>query len=234
MPIDLARIHGLCFDIDGTLSDSDDHMVARVASRLRLLRGLLFGRSPEDLARRLVMGIETPGNFFYGLPDRLGLDEPLNRLSEILNRAQVQRMADTFWLVPGAREALDCLHNHFPMTVVSARDERSILAFLKQYDLLDFFSAVASAHTCAHTKPYPDPIHWAAQQMGLTAADCLMVGDTVVDIRAGKAAGAQTLGVLCGFGEQAELARAGADMVLPSTALLPTVLLPDYLDSPDR
>jgi phosphoglycolate phosphatase-like HAD superfamily hydrolase len=39
-----------------------------------------------------------------------------------------------------------------------------------------------------------------------------------MDVRAGRAAGAQTVGVLCGFGEEKELRRAGADLILPSTA----------------
>ena len=53
---------------------------------------------------------------------------------------------------------------------------------------------------------------------------CLMVGDTSVDIRAGRKAGAQTVGVLCGFGEQKELRRQGADAILPSTADLAQLL----------
>ncbi len=51
-----------------------------------------------------------------------------------------------------------------------------------------------------------------------------MVGDTVVDIRAGKAAGAQTVGVLCGFGEEDELRKAGADMILHSPVDLLSIL----------
>ena len=47
-----------------------------------------------------------------------------------------------------------------------------------------------------------------------------MVGDTSVDIRAGKAAGAQTVGVLCGFGEESELRGQHADMILSMTAEL--------------
>jgi len=50
------------------------------------------------------------------------------------------------------------------------------------------------------------------------------VGDTWVDIRAGHAAGAQSLGVLCGFGAQRELQRNGADMILTETAELGQVL----------
>jgi phosphoglycolate phosphatase-like HAD superfamily hydrolase len=51
-----------------------------------------------------------------------------------------------------------------------------------------------------------------------------MVGDTVVDIHAGKRAGAQTVGVLCGFGTAGELQRAGADMILENTAELARIL----------
>ena len=51
-----------------------------------------------------------------------------------------------------------------------------------------------------------------------------MVGDTTVDMRAARAAGTQGIGVLCGFGEEAELRRAGADFILPSTADLTAVL----------
>jgi phosphoglycolate phosphatase-like HAD superfamily hydrolase len=51
-----------------------------------------------------------------------------------------------------------------------------------------------------------------------------MVGDTTVDIRAGKAAGAQTIGVLCVFGARRELERAGAELIVSSTADLSEIL----------
>jgi N-acetyl-D-muramate 6-phosphate phosphatase len=225
MSIEITRIRGLCFDLDGTLSDTDDAMVARFIRVLQPFRRMLGKSAVEDLARRIVMGIETPGNFIMGIPDRFGLDVPLYRLSEAINRLQARRVTRAFWIVPGVREALQSLRPHFPMSVVSARDERGCLEFLNQFGLTEFFDAVATAHTCEHTKPYPDPIHWAAEKMSLAAADCLMIGDTVVDIRCGKAAGAQTVGVLCGFGDESELARAGADLILRSTALVPELLL---------
>ncbi len=51
-----------------------------------------------------------------------------------------------------------------------------------------------------------------------------MVGDATVDIRSGRFAGAQTIGVLCGFGEEAELRRQGADSILRTTADLGALL----------
>jgi len=61
--------------------------------------------------------------------------------------------------------------------------------------------------------------------MGVAPQACVMVGDTTVDIRAGVSAGAQTVGVLCGFGRRYELERAGANLILESTAELTEVLL---------
>ena len=67
---------------------------------------------------------------------------------------------------------------------------------------------------------YPDPILFVARQMGVSPEACLMIGDTTVDMRAGRAAGAITVGVLCGFGQEVELLRAGADLILPTTSLI--------------
>ena len=54
-------------------------------------------------------------------------------------------------------------------------------------------------------KPHPEPLLFAAKAMGVDPAACLMIGDTTIDIRTGVAAGAQTVGVLCGFGTEDEL-----------------------------
>jgi len=45
-----------------------------------------------------------------------------------------------------------------------------------------------------------------------------MIGDTTVDIRAGRTASAQTVGVLSGFGSSKELTRAGANLIVNNVA----------------
>lgn len=222
--LDVSRVQGVFFDVDGTLSDTDDLLVARLARWLHPLRPLLRRHSPERLARRVVMALETPFNTLYAWPDRLGLDDELVRLLAAVGR-WLPRRKPTFRLVPGVREMLAALAPRYPLAVVSARPEASTLAFLDAFDLRGFFCCIATAQTCEHTKPYPDPVIWAAQRMGIPPAAGVMVGDTVVDIRAGKAAGAQTVGVLCGFGEEEELRRAGADLILAATPALTRWLL---------
>jgi phosphoglycolate phosphatase-like HAD superfamily hydrolase len=110
------------------------------------------------------------------------------------------------------------------MAVVSARDEKSTMRFLTQFDLCKYFEVIVTGLSAPHTKPYPDPILLAAQTMGVQPHECVMIGDTTVDMRAGKAAGAQTIGVLCGFGEEPELRQLGADLILKSTGDLTAVL----------
>jgi phosphoglycolate phosphatase len=69
-------------------------------------------------------------------------------------------------------------------------------------------------------KPHPAPLRHAAAQLNIPIQNCLMVGDTTVDVLAGRRAGAQSVAVLCGFGERRELERAGAHLILDSTAEL--------------
>jgi len=223
MPLHPSRIRALCFDVDGTLADTDDLLQARFARLLSPARFLFPGREIQKTARRLVMASEAPANFLIGIPDRLGLDDELFAAADWIAR-HTRLRPRRFLLIDGVREMLASLASRYPLAVVSARDARTTGQFLDQFDLLPFFRCVAAAQTCAHTKPYPDPVLWAAAQMGVSAHECLMIGDTPVDIRAGREAGAQTVGVLCGFGEPAELLRQGADMLLSTTPELVQVL----------
>jgi phosphoglycolate phosphatase-like HAD superfamily hydrolase len=219
MPLDPARVRALCFDVDGTLSDTDDLYTRKLA---RALPRLLF-RDPARTARRLVMWVESPGNALLGMADTLGLDDEMAAVIDWLYRHR-RRRAREFLLVPGVDGLLGRLRGRFPMAVVSARGEDGTLRFLEQFDLLKYFDTVVTGLSARHTKPYPDPVLLAAERMKVPPEDCLMIGDTTVDIRAGRSAGAQTVGVLCGFGEEAELRRMGADAILAATPLLTDIL----------
>jgi N-acetyl-D-muramate 6-phosphate phosphatase len=225
MSLDLARVRAICFDVDGTLSDTDDQWVAAFDQHLRPLRRLFPRGETRSFARWAIMCAESPGNLVYNLLDRAHLDDEVGRVVSFMARKNMGRQPRKFWIIEGVVDAVRLLHQSYPLAVVSARDRAGTLAFLNQSCLLEFIPTIATALTCRYTKPFPDPILWAAEQMCVAPEACLMVGDTTVDIRAGRAAGAQTVGVLCGFGQEAELRRAGADLILPNTAALAAVLL---------
>ena len=225
MALDISQIRALCFDVDGTLSDTDDQFVQKLLKLFKPFRFVFPNKDPRPFARRIVMATETPGNFLYGIPDRLGIDDEIAAIGDFIYRLGLGKSSKPFLLIPGVKETLEQLKSHYPMAVVSARGRRSTQKFLDQFELTPYFNCIATAHTCEHTKPYPDPILWAAENMNAIPEECLMIGDTTVDIKAASAAGVQSVGVLCGFGEEDELRQSGADFILESTALLPSVLL---------
>lgn len=218
MTLDIPRIKALCFDVDGTLSDTDDYYAHKI---VRFFPRALF-RDPAHRARRLVMWVESPGNALLGFADRIGIDDEMVAFIDWINRHRKSPLKK-YLIVPGVEEMFKRLEGRYPMSVVSARDEKSTMRFLTQFDLCKYFQVIVTGLSAPHTKPYPDPILLAAKNMGVGPHQCLMIGDTTVDMRAGKAAGAQTVGVLCGFGEEEELRRLGADLILKSTADLPAL-----------
>jgi HAD superfamily hydrolase (TIGR01509 family) len=225
MPLDIPRIQAICFDVDGTLSDTDDQWTARLSRIFQPFARLFPKHDVRPFSRWVIMGAESPGNLVYTFLDWTGMDGALARLYNFASRNRLYRRRKEFWIIPQVKETLAALHPHFQLSVVSARDQAATLDFLQQYQLHLFMRCVASSQTCEHTKPFPDPVLWAARQMGIAPERCLMVGDTTVDIRSGRAAGAQTVGVLCGFGQEGELRRAGADLILPSIASLCEILI---------
>lgn len=222
MGINSSRIRGICFDVDGTLSDTDDLFVHRLNNLLKPLQFIFPNRDSLSFARRVIMATENPATYFHGLLDRFGVNEKAAKLGGYFYRIGLEGSTSPFTLIAGVAEMLDKLSSNYSLSIVSARGEVSVQVFLDQFNLNEYFQAVVTAHTCRYTKPHPSPILWAAKQMDIMPEECLMVGDTTVDIIAGKLSGAQTVGVLCGFGDEDELREAGADLIITTT--------PDLMD----
>lgn len=237
MALDLTRVRALCFDVDGTIADTDDHIVAQLAAVLDAVP-LVSGRRAERLARQIVMGAETPVSAAYGWMDRIGLDVPFSRLRARVRTARMRgadpahtRNLEAADQIPhdmmaGVKEMLVALAALYPMSTISTGTVPRVERFLEHYGVRKLFAAVVGAETTPRMKPHPDPLLFAARAMGVDPTACLMIGDTTVDIRTGVSAGAQTVGVLCGFGTEDELLRTGAQLILRTTSDLLAVLLP--------
>ena len=223
--LDLQRIRAICFDIDGTLADTDDAYVQRMARWMRPWARWIPNQDVNAAARRWVLRIESPANALLALLDRLHLDQILGAGLDHLHRMRGAAARSSIALIPGARVALEQLSERYPLAVVTARERSSALEIIRTHDLQELFEFVATARTTLRAKPHPAPLLWAADQLGLPPAQIVMVGDTTVDILAGRAAGAQTVALLCGFGQRDELERAGADIILDGPIELANLLL---------
>jgi len=208
--IPFDKIRAWFFDLDGTLMDTDDQSVESLAQRLRFL-----GEArAHHLARHVVMLSETPMNSVATVLDMLGVDPLAFALQRMLRGSDPY----DFRIIAGVRPLLQHLAEKVPLAVVSTRSQEAAAAFLEQHNLEGLFQFVVSRESTQRLKPHPQPVEFAAAQLGLDPADCVMVGDTTVDVRSARRAGAWAVAVLCGFGESPELHRAGAHLVLPSTA----------------
>lgn len=215
-------VAGVLFDLDGTLADTDDTLIAGLAARLGRWRRLFPVQDPKPFLRRLVVMAEGPVNGLITQLDRLGLADEAFRLGRGFARLLGQRQAEEMTLIPGVDTLLRQLKPSYRLALVTTRDREAVAYFLQMNGLDGLFDAVITCDDVRRLKPHPEPVLLAAQRLGLAPQECLMVGDTAVDIQAGGAAGARTVGVLCGFGQERDLA--DADLVLPTTADLGAVL----------
>ena len=119
--LDISRIRAICFDLDGTLVDTDEKYVARAARWLRPISLILPVSNPEALARRLVMAVETPVNATLGLFDRFHLDEFFGPLLDRLHRSRGLAAVNEIRLIPGALTTLERLGSRFPLGLATSR-----------------------------------------------------------------------------------------------------------------
>ncbi len=194
--------------------DTDDQAVEKLAHRLERIRW----PNPHQSARRFVMAAETPGNALMTLIDILGLDSPLAAFTDRLHRWRGLRGQADFRLVADAEKMLAALQARYRLAVVTTRGRRDADAFLDQHNLRDYFDALVTRESTWRLKPHPAPVQRAAQLLGAPVERCVMVGDTPVDVKSARRAGAWAVAVLCGFGERDELERAGAHVVLEHTS----------------
>ncbi len=216
---DPNAIDAVLFDLDGTLMDTDDQMVEDVALGLQRLDRPSVYRA----ARWFVMAIEGLTNGVLTLLDILGLDAPLLGLWEWLRRVRGVATPN-YRLMDGAGAVLAELEKYYRLGVVTTRGREDAEAFLHQHDLRDMFDTIVTRETTWRLKPHPEPIRRAARQLGVPVERCVMVGDTSVDVKSARRAGAKAVAVSCGFGKRGELERAEADVVLEGIPDLLSVL----------
>ena len=111
MPLDLDRIQALCFDVDGTLSNTDDVYAKRFAG---WLSHVPFIPAPQQASRHLVMWLESPGNALMGLSDTLGLDSLIFPFLNWMYR-NVKTLRGDYLVVEGVAAMLPRLKPRFPM-----------------------------------------------------------------------------------------------------------------------
>ncbi len=207
----------ICFDMDGTLFTSNEAQVA--AFNKAFQRNNLPVQSVHELVSKFGKpSLQIIREFFPRVPER--------KIQKI-NKDKTNFMAkETYKLIrpiPGAREALEELKEKYHIAIISNATHEEIINLLKQAGLsARMFDAIACALEVQHGKPAPDEIFKIEKKLKAKAE--YMVGDTIYDIQAGKAAGIKTVAVLSGVHPVDILGEENPTLIIESVAVLPDVL----------
>lgn len=87
------------------------------------------------------------------------------------------------------------------------------------------FDLIVGQKPGGKVKPDPEGAFFIAKELGAEASECVFIGDTYVDISTGKNAGMESIGVLWGFRDEAELLNAGADHIVTAAPEILNIVL---------
>jgi phosphoglycolate phosphatase len=110
-------------------------------------------------------------------------------------------------LINKAKEAVEKAYEFARLGIVTTKTSLYTKEILEHFDMLKQFEVVIGREDAAYTKPHPEPILKALKAMNADKQNAWMIGDTILDMGAGKAAGVKCVGVLCGYGTKEDLAR---------------------------
>jgi HAD superfamily hydrolase (TIGR01549 family) len=207
------------FDLDGTIVDSKEAYLAAMKTALSKM-----GKREEDDVK---LATEIPRRLEQNLPisDLIeGVD--VKRFLEHYLYAYYQATGTKARPMPSISHVLENLSGRVKMALITMRcvPKDKVIEELAGFNLAKYFQCVVTAFDTHDPKPSPEALVKCAKQLDTSITRCVVVGDSVADIRAGKNAGTKTVAVLSGIFSRQELEREKPDLILESVKDLPDCL----------
>lgn len=195
------RIKAVMIDLDGTLLDTIPDLAAATNGMLAEL-----GRTPLplDMVRTFVgKGISrlverALAGHIDGHADAMVMAQAL----PVFERHYAAVNGQHTTIYPGVREGLEQLAAAgFPLACVTNKAGAFTVPLLERMCLAHYFAQTISGDTLARKKPDPLPLLHACAQFGVAPAQMLMIGDSLNDVQAARAAGCPVFCVPYGYNE---------------------------------
>lgn len=206
----------ILIDVDGTLVDSVPDLAYCVDAMMEKLDRPpcgearvrdWVGNGVERLVRRALVGA------LEGEPDAADFERAYPLFIDLYAENTSKRSC----LYPGIREGLDMLKTAgYALGCVTNKAARFTEPLLEDLGIRDDFSIVISGDTLPRKKPDPEPLLHAARFFGSTPEASLMIGDSVSDVSAARAAGFQIVCVSYGYNHGVDIRDAEPDAVVDS------------------
>lgn len=192
-----ARPRLVVFDLDGTLIDS----IGDIASSANESLAEAYGEGAR-LSREVVRG-------FVGHGARLLIERcvgaagkpeaDIGRVFERFLAIYGSRLTETTRLYPGMSDALDRIESTSRLAVLTNKPGAMSRTIVKDLGLATRFIAVIGGDDLSTKKPDPEGLLKIAAEAGVTPGETALVGDSAVDVRTARNAGALSVGVLWGY-----------------------------------
>ncbi|MBL8395553.1 MAG: phosphoglycolate phosphatase [Candidatus Accumulibacter sp.] len=212
-------IRAVLLDLDGTLLDTvlDLHAAAsamlrdlgRPAISVESIRSYV-GRGIPNLVKRVLAGSMAASDDATPPPPEALASFKLHYSSENGRHAA---------LFPGVREGLDSFKDlNLPLGVITNKADAFTLPLLQRTGLFPYFDVIVSGDVLPRPKPDPMPLLWASGRLAVSPVDVLMIGDSVHDFHAGRAAGCHVFLVPYGYNEGRDVRDLACDGIVSTLA----------------
>jgi len=211
-------------DVDGTLVDSVPDLAYCVDEMLKALNMPVRG---EERVRHWVgNGVERLVR--RGLINQLD-GEPEDALFEkampIFNALYAENTSKRSCLYPGVKEAMEFLkETDVKIGCVTNKAAQFTLPIIKDLGLADYFEIVVCGDTLDKKKPDPMPLLYAAEKLGVLPESSLMLGDSMSDVKAARAAGFNIICMSYGYNHGEDIRDSKPDAVVDSMDEIKTLI----------
>jgi HAD superfamily hydrolase (TIGR01509 family) len=208
------KVKGIFLDLDGTIVDSEEAYVeaARIAFQA-------VGHQPPEKNTAL----EIPRRIEQGLTISDIMNGDKQEFLDVYLKTYYSITQEKTKLIPNVPETLGILSEKAKLALITMRHvpRHVIMKELEGFGILKYFTYVLTALDTSEPKPSPDALIKCVEALDVKISDCIIAGDSINDVRAGKAAGAKTVAVLSGLFRRQELVKERPYLILRDVTSLP-------------
>lgn len=214
-------IKTIILDFDGTLGNTKGIILRTMQATLREMN--LPERTDEQCAAMIGLPLKQCFTNLYPDHETTVVDDALGEECARIYRRLFDEfnLPGTVPLFPHVVNTIRELHEQgMRLTVASSRSHKTLDNYVSDLGLSPYITYILGVEDVADAKPGPGPVLKTLEDFGLSADECIVVGDTKYDILMAHNAGVKGVGVTYGNGSREELTGAGAEWLIDDFAEL--------------
>ncbi len=208
------KVKGIILDLDGTIVDSTEAYLEAAKAAFASVGRPVDIKLATEIPRKLEQNLSID-NLITGIDTQKFLSTYLNAY----HRATAKKTK----LMPKISKTLEKLSRKAKLVLMTMRHvpKEKVVRELEKFGLAKYFQLVVTGLDNNHPKPSPEAITEIAKQLDIQTSECAVVGDSVINVRTGRNAGAKTVAVLSGTFTKEELEKEKPDLILKNVNELP-------------